>query len=89
VGEDAEVARLEFKALCQLGNPAVAAIGKTEDIDAVAPAGPIPLRIYTPVAAGGAALPAILFFTAGASSSATSIAMTDSAARSPMKAAAA
>jgi acetyl esterase len=58
-------ARLEFKALCQIGNPAAAAIGKTEDIQAPGPAGPIPLRVYTPVAAGGEALPAIIFFHGG------------------------
>jgi len=60
-----EEARAEFKALCQLGNPAVAAIGKTEDIEAPGPAGPIPLRVYTPVAAGGAALPALIFYHGG------------------------
>jgi acetyl esterase len=58
-------ARLEFKALCQIADPKAAAIGKTEDIAAPGPAGPIPLRIYTPVAAGGAALPAILYFHGG------------------------
>src|SRR4051794_10185189 len=58
-------ARAEFRALCQFGNPAIAAIGKTEDIKAQGPSGPIPLRIYTPVAAGGAALPAIIFFHGG------------------------
>ena len=58
-------ARLEFKALCQMANPVAAAIGKTEDIAAPGPAGPIPLRVYTPVAAGGAALPAIIFFHGG------------------------
>jgi acetyl esterase len=60
-----EQARAEFKTLCQLGNPAVAAIGKTDNIAALTADGPIPLRVYTPVAAGGDALPAILFFHGG------------------------
>ena len=58
-------ARFEFKALCQFADPKVAAIGKTEDIAADGPAGSISLRVYTPVAAGGAALPAIVYFHGG------------------------
>jgi acetyl esterase len=58
-------ARLEFKAMCQIANPTAVAIGKTEDIEAPGPAGPIPLRVYTPVAAGGAPLPAIVYFHGG------------------------
>ncbi|HXJ02232.1 MAG TPA: alpha/beta hydrolase [Micropepsaceae bacterium] len=60
-----EEARLEFKALCQFADPKAAAIGKIEDIETPGPAGPIPLRIYTPVAAGGEALPAIVYFHGG------------------------
>jgi acetyl esterase len=60
-----EQARLEFKALCQIADPKEAAIGKIEDIAAPGPTGPIPLRIYTPVAAGGASLPAIIYFHGG------------------------
>jgi acetyl esterase len=58
-------ARVEFKAFCQLGNPVTAAIGKTEDAKAEGPAGPIPIRVYTPVAAGSAALPAMVYFHGG------------------------
>ncbi|HEY4266448.1 MAG TPA: alpha/beta hydrolase [Micropepsaceae bacterium] len=58
-------ARAAFKALCQFANPKAAAIGKTEDISAPGPAGPVPLRIYTPVAAGTTALPGIVYFHGG------------------------
>jgi acetyl esterase len=58
-------ARQEFKWLCQLADPRESPIGKTEDIEASGPLGPIPLRIYTPVASGSAALPAIIYFHGG------------------------
>lgn len=58
-------AREEFKWFCQLTDPKASAIGKTEDIKAEGPSGPIPLRVYTPVASGGAALPAIVYFHGG------------------------
>jgi acetyl esterase len=57
--------RIAFKALCKLATPTVGAIGKVEDIAADGPAGPIPLRVYTPVAAGSTALPAIIYFHGG------------------------
>ena len=58
-------ARQEFKWLCQLADPGGIPIGKTEDIQASGPLGPIPLRVYTPVASGAAALPAIIYFHGG------------------------
>ena len=58
-------AREEFKWLCQLTDPKASPIGKTEDIEADGPSGPISLRVYTPVASGGAALPAIVYFHGG------------------------
>ena len=58
-------ARIDFKRFCQFADPHVAAIGKTEDIKVPGPAGPLALRIYTPVAAGGAALPAIVYLHGG------------------------
>jgi len=58
-------ARQEFKWLCHLADPMGGPIGKTEDIRAPGPQGPIPLRIYTPVASGSAALPAIVYFHGG------------------------
>src|SRR6266550_1794942 len=58
-------ARVDFKRFCQFANPQGGAIGKTEDIKVPGPAGPLGLRIYTPVAAGGAALPAIVYLHGG------------------------
>jgi acetyl esterase len=60
-----EEARAAFKSFCQFADSKVAAIGKTENIEAQGPAGPIALRIYTPVAAGGASSPAIVYFHGG------------------------
>ncbi len=58
-------ARADFKRFCEFANPPGGAIGKIEDIKIPGPAGPLGLRIYTPVAAGGAALPAILYLHGG------------------------
>ena len=58
-------ARVDFKRFCQFANPQGGAIGKMEDIKVPGPAGPLGLRIYTPVAAGGAALPAIVYLHGG------------------------
>ena len=40
-------------------------IGKTENMSIPGPAAPIPVRVYTPVASGGTALPALVFFHGG------------------------
>jgi acetyl esterase len=58
-------ARDEFRRMSQLANPAAPAIGRTEHLEALGPDGPIPMRLYVPVAAGGDALPVILFFHGG------------------------
>ena len=58
-------ARHAFKQFCEFAVPPAAAIGKTENLQIAGPAGSLPLRVYTPVAAGGAALPAIVFFHGG------------------------
>ena len=58
-------AREEFKKLCLWANPTFAPIGKIENVEAESAGGPISLRIYTPVAAGGGSLPAIVFFHGG------------------------
>ncbi len=58
-------ARADFKQFCQFADPKMVAIGKSEDIKMPGPAGSLGLRIYTPVAAGGAALPAILYLHGG------------------------
>jgi acetyl esterase len=57
-------ARRAFKTFCQFAEPQVP-IGKVENLDAPGPAGPIKLRVYTPVAAGGAALPGLVYFHGG------------------------
>jgi acetyl esterase len=65
-----EDARRAFRNFCAFADPNAGPIGKIETIDPktseTAPAADVPgLRIYTPVAAGGAALPAILYFHGG------------------------
>jgi acetyl esterase len=58
-------ARAEFKKLCTLPDQKMAPIGRIENVEAVGPDGPVPLRLYTPVAAGGSALPALVYFHGG------------------------
>ena len=58
-------ARAAFRGLCQMGSPADVPIGKTEDVEFAGPAGALRARIYTPVAAGSDALPAMVFFHGG------------------------
>ena len=58
-------ARVEFKKLCTMSNSSAAPIGKIENIEAAGPEGPIPLRIYTPVAAGASGLAALIYFHGG------------------------
>jgi acetyl esterase len=58
-------ARAEFKMLCALAVGNLAPIGKIETIEAETGERIIPLRIYTPVAAGGSALPAVIYFHGG------------------------
>lgn len=58
-------ARTMYLTLAQLVEPRDVPIGKTENREAEGPAGPIPIRVYTPVAAGGDALPGIVFFHGG------------------------
>ncbi len=58
-------AREEFRKLCQFADPKDVAIGKTENITMPGPAGPLPLRVYTPVAAGGAAIPCLIYLHGG------------------------
>src|SRR5260221_13250734 len=45
-------ARLAFKRMCSLANAQTVAIGKTEDIKTEGGDRSVPLRVYTPVAAG-------------------------------------
>ncbi|MEY4880230.1 MAG: carboxylesterase NlhH [Pseudomonadota bacterium] len=58
-------ARAEFKKLCTLANQNAAPIGKVENVEATGTENPIPIRVYTPVAAGSSALPALAYFHGG------------------------
>jgi acetyl esterase/lipase len=58
-------ARAMFTALMQLIGPKDVPIGKVENIVMPGPGGDLSLRNYTPVAAGGDALPTLIFFHGG------------------------
>ena len=58
-------AREGYRKLCEASDPKDVPIGKTEALEAPGPAGPLALRAYTPIAAGGASLPAIVYFHGG------------------------
>ena len=58
-------ARAAYKKMCQFAAPPAVPIGKVEDRKADTPAGPVPIRIYTPVAAGGGSTAAIVYFHGG------------------------
>ena len=58
-------AREMFAALMQLAGPKDVPIGKVANLTCPGPGGEIPLRVYTPVAAGSEPLPALVFFHGG------------------------
>src|SRR5262245_58001334 len=58
-------ARDAYRQLCNASEPKDIAIGKSENLEAPGPARPLVLRAYTPVAAGGAPLTAIVYFHGG------------------------
>jgi acetyl esterase len=60
-----EGAREMYRAMAAQLDAQGTPIGKTEDRTIPGPAGEIPIRIYTPVAAGGAALPVLVYFHGG------------------------
>jgi acetyl esterase len=60
-----EEARAEVRAMYEIYDAKVVPIGKTENVEATGPAGALPLRVYTPVAPGSGALPAIVYFHGG------------------------
>jgi acetyl esterase len=60
-----EEAREAYRRLCNASEPKDIAIGKSENLEAPGPAGPLVLRAYPPVAAGGPTLPAIVYFHGG------------------------
>ena len=57
--------RQAFIALLQLVGAKDVPIGKIENLAATSPNGEIPLRLYSPVAAGGEALPVLVYFHGG------------------------
>jgi len=61
-----EEARAGFRAQIKMFGPKDVPIGKVKNLTMPGPGGDLPLRVYTPVAAGGEALPALLFFHGGA-----------------------
>jgi len=54
-----------YRMMASALEPPAVAIGKIENTTMPGPAGPLKLRIYTPVAEGGAALPALVYFHGG------------------------
>lgn len=58
-------AREGFRATVKAFGPKDVPIGKVETIAMPGPGGDLALRVYTPVAAGGEALPALVFFHGG------------------------
>jgi acetyl esterase len=57
--------RAGFRGLVKAFGPKDVPIGKVENLNATGPHGDIPLRIYTPVAAGADALPVLIYFHGG------------------------
>lgn len=60
-----EQGREAFRVMMQLVGPKDVPIGKVENRTIPGPGGEIPLRIYTPIAAGSEALPALVYFHGG------------------------
>ena len=58
-------ARQAFVALLQLAGPKDVPIGKTENVSVPGPKGAIPVRLYSPVAAGSEALPVLIYYHGG------------------------
>jgi len=58
-------ARATFVGLMQLVGPKDVPIGKTENLNVPGPGGPIPVRIYSPVAAGSEPLPVLIYYHGG------------------------
>src|SRR5258708_31439452 len=58
-------ARLAFVELLQAVGPKDVPIGRTENLSVPSPNGDIPVRLYSPVAAGSDALPVLVYFHGG------------------------
>ena len=61
----AAVARETFVGLMQIAGPKDVPVGKTENLTVPGPGGPIPIRVYTPVAAGRDPMPALIYYHGG------------------------
>jgi acetyl esterase len=61
----AEAGRAQFAGLMQLVGPKDVPVGKTENLVVPSAAGGIPIRVYTPVAAGRDPMPALIYFHGG------------------------
>ncbi|NWH09437.1 MAG: alpha/beta hydrolase [Alphaproteobacteria bacterium] len=59
-----EDGRAMYMAMAQLLEPQDVPIGRSEDMTAPGPAGPIPVRVYTPMGAGNV-VPALVYFHGG------------------------
>ena len=60
-----EQGRAMFVAMMQMVGPKDVPVGKVENIKAPGPGGDIPMRVYTPVAAGADSLPVLVYFHGG------------------------
>jgi acetyl esterase len=58
--------REDFRVMARTFGPKDVPVGKVGNLTLSGPSGDIPLRLYTPVAAGGEALPALVYFHGGA-----------------------
>jgi len=61
----APAGREQFNGLMQLVGPKDVAIGKVQNLSVPSKAGGVPIRVYTPVAAGQEAMPALIYFHGG------------------------
>ncbi|MBS0472530.1 MAG: alpha/beta hydrolase [Proteobacteria bacterium] len=61
----ADIARQTFNAMMQMVGPKDVPVGKTENIMVPGAGGEIPVRVYSPVAAGGEAMPALVYYHGG------------------------
>ena len=57
--------REQFVALMQMVGPRDVPVGKTENKTVPTPSGGVPIRVYTPVAAGADPMPALVYFHGG------------------------
>jgi acetyl esterase len=58
-------ARETFNALMDMAGPKDIPIGKVENVVAKTPTGDVPLRVYSPIAAGSEPLPVLIYFHGG------------------------